>query len=110
MPATGSSALARAATPHPRRQDGGRYIQIASVGGQVAFPAMSLYHATKDAPDLNPVEGICSVLRRGCLSNAACATTEHRDQRIRRGLRLVQYRSHLMEGCFAETGLTIGSA
>ncbi|MEV5432398.1 SDR family oxidoreductase [Streptomyces sp. NPDC052701] len=39
--------LVRAATPHLRRQGGGRYIQIASVGGQVAFPAMSLYHATK---------------------------------------------------------------
>jgi len=39
--------LARAVTPHLRRQGGGRYIQIASIGGQIAFPAMSLYHATK---------------------------------------------------------------
>jgi NAD(P)-dependent dehydrogenase (short-subunit alcohol dehydrogenase family) len=39
--------LARAVAPHLRRQGGGRYIQIASIGGQVAFPAMSLYHATK---------------------------------------------------------------
>ncbi|MEV4360935.1 SDR family oxidoreductase [Nonomuraea sp. NPDC049625] len=44
---TASIQLARAATPHLRRQGGGRYIQIASVGGQIAFPAMSLYHATK---------------------------------------------------------------
>jgi NAD(P)-dependent dehydrogenase (short-subunit alcohol dehydrogenase family) len=44
---TASIQLARAATPHLRRQGGGRYIQIASIGGQVAFPAMSLYHATK---------------------------------------------------------------
>ncbi len=44
---TASIQLARATTPHLRRQGGGRYIQIASVGGQVAFPAMSLYHATK---------------------------------------------------------------
>jgi NAD(P)-dependent dehydrogenase (short-subunit alcohol dehydrogenase family) len=39
--------LARAVIPHLRAQDGGRIIQIASIGGQVAFPAMSLYHATK---------------------------------------------------------------
>lgn len=44
---TASIQLARAATPHLRRQGGGRYLQIASVGGQIAFPAMSLYHATK---------------------------------------------------------------
>ncbi|CAM5330188.1 hypothetical protein SALBM311S_07642 [Streptomyces alboniger] len=35
---------------------------------------------------------------------------EHLDQRIRRGLRLIPYRSHLMDGCLAETGLTIGPA
>ena len=44
---TASIQLARAATPHLRRQGGGRYVQVASVGGQIAFPAMSLYHATK---------------------------------------------------------------
>ncbi|WP_250006615.1 SDR family oxidoreductase [Actinoplanes sp. M2I2] len=44
---TASIQLARATTPHLRRQGGGRYFQIASAGGQFAFPAMSLYHATK---------------------------------------------------------------
>ncbi|GAB7039094.1 MULTISPECIES: SDR family oxidoreductase [Catenuloplanes] len=60
---TASIQLARAATPHLRRQGGGRYIQVASIGGQIAFPAMSLYHATKwgiegfwesSAPELAP--------------------------------------------------------
>ena len=60
---TASIQLARAATPHLRQQGGGRYIQIASIGGQIAFPAMSLYHATKwgiegfwesSAPELAP--------------------------------------------------------
>lgn len=60
---TGSIQLARAATPHLRRQGGGRFIQVASIGGQIAFPAMSLYHATKwgiegfwesSAPELAP--------------------------------------------------------
>lgn len=44
---TGSIQLARAVIPHLRAQGGGRIIQLASIGGQVAFPAMSLYHATK---------------------------------------------------------------
>lgn len=29
---------------------------------------------------------------------------------IRRGLRHIQYRSHLIDGCLAETGLTIRPA
>jgi hypothetical protein len=36
---------------------------------------------------------IGSLLRRGWLSNVALSTPEHLDQRIRHGLRLVQYRS-----------------
>ncbi|MFH8621044.1 transposase [Streptomyces vietnamensis] len=59
------------------------------------------------APDLNPVEGIWFLLRRGWLSNVASSTPEHLVQRIRRGLRHVQYRSELIDGCLAETGLTI---
>ncbi|MET0453301.1 MAG: SDR family oxidoreductase [Mycobacterium sp.] len=39
--------LARAVIPHLRAQGGGRIVQVSSVGGQVAFPAMSMYHATK---------------------------------------------------------------
>lgn len=44
---TGPIQLARAVTPHLRAQGGGRIVQMASIGGQIAFPAMSLYHATK---------------------------------------------------------------
>jgi NAD(P)-dependent dehydrogenase (short-subunit alcohol dehydrogenase family) len=39
--------LIRAALPHLRAQGGGRIIQISSYAGQVAFPGISLYHATK---------------------------------------------------------------
>src|SRR5260370_26834843 len=39
--------LIRAALPYLRAQGGGRTIQISSYGGQVAFAANSLYHATK---------------------------------------------------------------
>ncbi len=43
----GSIALARAALPHLRAQGGGRILQVSSMGGQVAYPALSLYHASK---------------------------------------------------------------
>jgi NAD(P)-dependent dehydrogenase (short-subunit alcohol dehydrogenase family) len=44
---TGSIRLIRAVLPHLRRQGGGRILQLSSVGGQVAWPGGSLYHATK---------------------------------------------------------------
>jgi NAD(P)-dependent dehydrogenase (short-subunit alcohol dehydrogenase family) len=37
-----------------RKQGGGRIIQISSYGGQVAYPANSMYHATKFG-----IEGFC---------------------------------------------------
>ncbi|TQS46503.1 SDR family oxidoreductase [Cryptosporangium phraense] len=43
----GSIQLIRAALPHLRAQGSGRILQVSSYGGQVAFPATSLYHATK---------------------------------------------------------------
>lgn len=43
----GSIQVVRAALPFLREQGGGRIIQIASMGGQIAFPNVSLYHATK---------------------------------------------------------------
>jgi NAD(P)-dependent dehydrogenase (short-subunit alcohol dehydrogenase family) len=43
----GSMTLARAALPHLRAQGGGHLIQLSSVGGQAAFPFVSIYNATK---------------------------------------------------------------
>ncbi len=43
----GSIQLIRAALPHLRAQGGGRVLQVSSEGGQIAYPAFSLYHATK---------------------------------------------------------------
>lgn len=43
----GSIHVIRAAIPFLREQGGGRVIQLASMGGQIAFPSLSLYHATK---------------------------------------------------------------
>lgn len=44
---TGSITLVQAALPHLRSQGGGRILQVSSEGGQIAYPAFSLYHATK---------------------------------------------------------------
>jgi len=43
----GSIQVIRAAIPFLREQGGGRILQLASMGGQVSFPNLSLYHATK---------------------------------------------------------------
>lgn len=43
----GSIQLIRATLSHLRADGGGRILQLSSVGGQVAWPGGSLYHATK---------------------------------------------------------------
>jgi NAD(P)-dependent dehydrogenase (short-subunit alcohol dehydrogenase family) len=43
----GSMRLVRAVLPHLRAQGGGRILQVSSVGGQVAYPSLGVYHASK---------------------------------------------------------------
>jgi NAD(P)-dependent dehydrogenase (short-subunit alcohol dehydrogenase family) len=43
----GSIQVVRAAPPHLRAQGGGRILQLSSMGGQIAFPGLSLYHTSK---------------------------------------------------------------
>lgn len=54
---TGSIQLIKSALPYLRRQGGGRIIQLSSYGGQVAFPANAMYHATKFG-----IEGYCEAV------------------------------------------------
>jgi NAD(P)-dependent dehydrogenase (short-subunit alcohol dehydrogenase family) len=44
---TASVQLARAVVPYLRAQGGGRLVQLSSMGGHIALPAFSMYHATK---------------------------------------------------------------
>ncbi|MFD7498828.1 IS630 family transposase [Streptomyces sp. NPDC059832] len=67
----------------------------------------TICHLPPRAPDLDPVEEIRSLLRRGRHSNVAFGTPEHLVQRFGRGLRHIQYHSDLMDGCLAGTGRTI---
>ncbi len=55
----GAIRLIKTSLPFLRKQGGGRIIQISSYGGQVAFPASSMYHATKFG-----IEGFCESLAK----------------------------------------------
>jgi transposase len=58
------------------------------------------------APDLNPAEGIWSLLKRAIASFAA-ADLDALVRIVKRKLKKIQYRPHLINGCLAETGLTL---
>lgn len=53
----GSIQLIKSALPHLRAQGGGRIIQMSTYGGQVAYAANSMYHATKFG-----IEGFCEAV------------------------------------------------
>jgi transposase len=59
------------------------------------------------APDLNPVEDIWSLLRRSSHANTVFTDPDHLMRALRHGLREIQYRSNLIDGCLTETGLTM---
>ena len=59
------------------------------------------------APDLKPVEGVWSLLRRGPLANTAFTDDDHLERTHRRGLRHIQLRPDLIDACLAGTGLSI---
>jgi hypothetical protein len=58
------------------------------------------------APDMNPAEGIWSLLKRSMV-NFAAADVNGLVRIIKRKLKKIQYRPHLIDGCLAATGLKI---
>ncbi|MEU2517052.1 transposase [Streptomyces syringium] len=68
---------------------------------------LTIFQLPAYAPELNPVEGIWSLLRRGFTANTAFTTPDHLTQTVRHGLRTIQYRPDLLQGCLTETDLTI---
>ncbi|WP_455908358.1 IS630 family transposase [Streptomyces goshikiensis] len=58
------------------------------------------------APDLNPVEAVWSLVRRA-MANTAFDTPDDLDRKLRRELRRIQLRPHLIDGCLTATGLAI---
>jgi hypothetical protein len=58
-------------------------------------------------PDLNPAEGTRSLLKRSMV-NFAAADLDGLVRIIKRKLKKIQYRPHLINGCLAATGLRTG--
>jgi DDE superfamily endonuclease len=67
---------------------------------------LRVYRLPAYSPDLNPVEGIWSLLKRS-MANFAAADVDGLVRIIKRKLKKIQYRPHLIDGCLAATGLTI---
>jgi arginyl-tRNA--protein-N-Asp/Glu arginylyltransferase len=53
-----------------------------------------------------PTEGIWSLLKRA-MANFAAADLDSLVRIVKRKLKKIQYRPHLIDGCLAATGLTI---
>jgi transposase len=72
-----------------------------------AQPWLRVFRLPAYAPDMNPLEGIWSVLKRGVLANLVVASFARLVQVIRHGLRKIQYQPGLIEGCLIGTGLRL---
>ena len=67
---------------------------------------LRVYRLPAYAPDLNPAEGIWSLLKRSMV-NFAAADLDGLVRIVKRKLKKIQYRPHLIDGRPAGTGLTI---
>jgi transposase len=65
---------------------------------------LTVFQLPTYAPDLNPQEGIWSLVKRG-LGNLAVADLDHLTRTVKQKLKKIQYRAHLIDGCLTETGL-----
>ena len=72
-----------------------------------AQPWLEVFQLPSYAPDLNPMEGIWSVLKRGPLANVAFTSFAHLLQVIKHGLRKIQSQPALIDGCLTGTGLSL---
>jgi transposase len=57
-------------------------------------------------PELNPAEGIWSLLRRA-MANFVAADLDGLVRTVKRKLKKIQFRPHLIDGCLTETRLII---
>ncbi|WUX02561.1 transposase (plasmid) [Streptomyces sp. NBC_01450] len=64
---------------------------------------LTVFHFPVYAPDLNPQEGIWSLVKR-TIGNLAAANLDHLATAVRRSLKETQYCPHLFDGCLAGTG------
>ncbi|WP_405674763.1 IS630 family transposase [Streptomyces sp. NBC_01511] len=69
---------------------------------------LTVFHFPSYAPDLNPQEGIRSLVKRA-IGNLAAANLDQLAAAVKRSLKKTQYRPHLIDGCLIGTGLTLNS-
>ncbi|SEG90563.1 DDE superfamily endonuclease [Actinacidiphila yanglinensis] len=60
------------------------------------------------APDLNPTEGVWSLVKWD-IGNLAAANLGEITRAVKHRLKKLQYRPHLIDGCLAGTGLVPGA-
>ena len=65
---------------------------------------LTVFQLPSYAPELNPQEGIWSMIKRG-LADFAAANLDHLVRVMKRKLKKIQYRAELIDGCLTETGL-----
>jgi transposase len=73
-------------------------------------PWLRVFYLPTYAPELNPVEGIWSVFNATVLASLAATGLEQVIGVIWHGLKRLQYRPAVLDGCLAGTGLTITTA
>ncbi|MBB6172881.1 hypothetical protein HNR23_002941 [Nocardiopsis mwathae] len=66
---------------------------------------LSAVHLPAYAPDLNPVEGLWSLIKRGELANLAVTGIDHLARVVRRPMHRLQHRPEVLMGLLAQTGL-----
>ncbi|WP_322724149.1 transposase [Streptomyces spongiae] len=65
-----------------------------------------IFHLPPYAPEINPQEGIWS-LRKRAVTDFAAADLAHLTRVIKRKLKKIQYRPHLITDCLPNTGLDL---
>ncbi|MFD7306048.1 transposase [Streptomyces pharetrae] len=67
---------------------------------------LTVFQLAPYAPDLNPQEGIWSMVKRD-IGNLAAADLSQITRAVKRRLKQIQYRPDVVDGCLAGTGLLI---
>ncbi len=68
---------------------------------------LTVFQLPTYAPDLNPQEGVWSLVKRD-IGNLAAADLGQITRAVKRKLKMLQYRPQVIDGCLAGTGLTLG--
>jgi transposase len=67
---------------------------------------LTVFQLPTYAPDLNPQEGVWSLVKRD-IGNLAAANLDQLTRAVKRKLKMIQYRPQLIDGCLTGTDLSI---